>query len=380
MIKLANFIEKGKSFLEKINSLNTSNITNSKPKYCENCGQLLNKDLFCSDCNKPMKLETKSNNYKQFIKEYATTIVLWAYNKPKKLYKNNEVPLYFQSECGIYNINIFLKELIANDYLKNVNKEEIIKLLKVNELKNLLKNNNLPTTGNKSDLITRILSNNIPVPIYKEIDNYYIISSKGNDFYNSHLEYVELHRHQQYQITPKEYYEIKTKINNPNYKFNDYVWNIFQKRNLEYEAEKEYSQLYFNCLNMAQLCDEDNKFNISVNLYLKCLIYELCGVFLQEEIKWCKQKIISKSKVIEYASQTNKINQNNIRGFLNGKDYFNKDEVYLIYNSIPFNWKLCSLKTIEELIIELLENSMIDIEEYNQKIIHEQIVNLKKIL
>lgn len=350
--------------------------------FCPNCGEVFDDTTtICPNCDKLLISIDQDPDYKSFMKEYATTIVLWGYDKPRKLIKNGETPVYYTSECSITNIEIFINDLITNEYLKHPSNQELLQTLTIKELKEVLKKDGESVTGNKNDLISKIINKEINVPIFNRIEEYYIMSAKGLDFFESHKDYVELHRHQKYRITPREFYEIKKQllVKNSRYSYRDCIWGIFQNRILNYTREKDYLQLYINYENMGDFCYEEGKANVAVTLYLKCVIYELCGVTFYNEWKWFHDDAYA-NDMLKKSIKESTIYCNGIQSLIKCKKYYNDDMVKIEYDHLEMNFKLCSLELIKKLISEALNDSMFNIEDYKDLIIRDRLNNLNKYL
>lgn len=400
------------SFLNLFKSNNNNNTTINHNSYCSKCGTKINEDIkycpncgnrigeeeekiilycpdcgeafddnttICPNCNKLLISIDQDPQFKAFMKEYATVIVLWGYDKPKELIKNGQTPVYYTYECNITNIEMFIKQLIVDGYLRHPNNQELLQTLTIKELKDVLKENGEAGTGNKKDLIDRIIENNINVSLFDRKEEYYIISELGEEFYESHKEYIELHRHQNYRITPREFYEMKKRLLSKGnlYIYRDCIWGIFQNRLLNYSKEKDYIKLHFNYENMANFCYEEGKLNVAVNLYLKCVIYELCGVNFYYEWKWFHDN----SYAVEMLKKNIKesiIYCTSMQSLIKCKEFYKNDMLKREYDNLEMNFKLCSLELIEKIINEAMNDSMFNIEEYKELIIRDRLNNLNK--
>lgn len=347
---------------------------------CPECGQLYDDDTtICPTCKRLLISMDKDPLYYDFMKEYAITLVLWGYDKPRELIKNNSMPVYYTYECEITDVELLQREMIEHGLLKHPDDDEMLLLLKVNQLKDILRENDLSTSGKKDELITRILNSNINIDIYSNKDNYYIISEAGQAFYDRNSDFVELHRNWKYRISPLEYYEMRKRLTEKNKTSNyrDIVWGIFQKRLIGYINRKDYSNLYYNYENMADFSFNKGKFNVAVQFYVKCVIYELCGVNYYQEYTFYKSNLYLKDELIERIKE-GMIHCNSIKSLVKCKDYFSKDMVEREYSHLEMNFKLCSLEFIEKIIDEAMNDSMFNIDDYTELIKRERLSNIKK--
>ena len=363
-----------------INSVTSSKDTTQNLNFCPKCGQILQNSSVCLNCNELGVASTDmSNDYKQFMNDYATELVLWSFTKARRLPENNtDMPAYYTYECNIFNIKTFISQLISKEFLKKADSKSIFNVLKIQDLKSLLKKNNISTTGNKQDLIDKLVSNNVPLPSDIIPDDYYIISSKGKKFYEENYEYVELHKNPDYQITPKDFFEIrKTLSRDKGYSFSDCLWRIFNKRIIEYSSTKQYWWVYYNYLNMAQLTYQENKQSISIALYIKCLIFLLCGVSMYEHYTWYLDDG-NKDWLLNSNSDYFYIDKELLLKIAEMKDYYDDSIVDKEYNNLEMNFKLCSSETIKKIIEKLIEDPLFNIEDYKKLLENERQQNLRK--
>ena len=354
--------------------------------FCPNCGQILNNATICPDCGELATTQKIINNanFDNFMNDYATTIVLWTYNKPKKLPKgNNDVPAYYSYECNIIDIDRFMQNIIQQGLIRRPNYAELLEVLKVSDLKDILKSNNLTQTGKKEDLIERIVSNKVTTNLIDEINDYYVISEKGTSFFEENKEYIKIHKNQKYQISPKEYYNIrKVKPKSKGYSYSDCIWGIFQKRLLNYQRNHEYFNLYYNYQNMLDIAYSEKKYNVAINLCIKCILFELLGIHVYNQWDFYKKykDDYLKKNLFESIQNYNYINGNNFKELVNMKNYYTIDILTEEYENIEFELKLCSLKVIEKIIDDLLNNPQFNIDNYLPIIKKEYEININKYL
>ena len=187
---------------------------------------------------------------------------------------NSIIKIDFEFKNDYIKQNVLKEELISNR-VDNEVEEEYLKSLNVNQLKDILKNNNLTVSGNKSNLIERIMEY---VPSNSIIEEEYHITEKGYEFINEHdeIEYYNL------CLKNFHYYEFKkfteehdTPLNEAVEKFlNEHLKNSVKNRNY-----KEYS----DSINALAFINEINDNNEKGLYYeLKKFIFGLNPVFLDE--------------------------------------------------------------------------------------------------
>lgn len=189
----------------------------------------------------------------------------------------------------------------------------------------------------------------------------------GKKFLEENQNFVEIHRHHEYQITLEDYYKA-TKNDNYKRKFNDIAWGIFNERTLIYEKNKEYIHLRFNYFYMASLLVSEEKYEQALRLYLKCLIFDLSGLESYEEIKKYKEGWFDKKELI------NRLNilwfhKGSIESVLSLKEYYSEKMLYDVYNEtyIPFN--VSTVEFISKLLNDAFNTAVFDYDKYKKELI-----------
>lgn len=189
----------------------------------------------------------------------------------KKILNEYEYPVYFFYEYGIQNCREFHQELITKNYLKEASGEIFLKTKKVEELKILLEKNNLKKTGRKEELIKRIIEN-IDLSEIKE-KGIYEVSEKGKEFLEKYDYILKLRKT---SISVEEYEKEKATIDSK-FSFNDIIWDIYNKKSLQFFFKKDFG-LYRNMiLEMANFLHKEGKKKKELSFLLKLLYCDLSG-------------------------------------------------------------------------------------------------------
>lgn len=180
--------------------------------------------------------------------------------------------------------------------------------------------------------------------------------------------YVEIHRHQSYQITLEDYYKA---IKDDNYKrkFNDIAWGIFNERTVLYQQNKEYTQLRYNFFYMANLLMEENKKKLALKLYLKCLVIDLSGIESIDAIKSYKSGWCTKKEFLERL-EYNCLIPSLITQIIDLKEEYEDTLLCDAYNEIYLPFNVSSVTFIKELINEAFSTSVFDFERYEKNLIN----------
>lgn len=307
--------------------------------------------------------EVEIFNVSEKIKEeYRKTIFLYSESKIGKIKKNNEYVRYTNYELGITNPELYHKQLISEGYFEPAKLEEKLNVLKVTELKDILKQHNLTCTGKKEELIKTIIEE-IPcekIDISKE--EYYSLSEKGKNYINKNINYVELHRHQFWQISLEDYCK---EISNDTYKrtFNDIARAIFDKRIIQYSTNKEYMNLRFTYFRMADLLKKENRNKEALNFYLYCLIYDLSAIESIELLSHYEMGILDKNQVIEYIDHCC-FNQSLINQIVELKEEYDEEMLSEAYNFIKLPFNVSSLQYLKSMLDEAFTSAIFDFKKH----------------
>lgn len=171
--------------------------------------------------------------------------------------------------------NLVIKEEYITNKIDSDELEEYLSNLKVNELKSILKDNDLTVTGNKTELISRIMKY---VPSNNVLDKGYYISEKGYEFIANHEE-IDF-----YNLFLKDfyYYEFRNFLQEHDDNLNK-VATLFLNEHLKNSVLKRDNKGYTDSLNALAFINELNN-NLDKGLFyeLKKFIVGLNPIFLDE--------------------------------------------------------------------------------------------------
>lgn len=308
--------------------------------------KLLKKDE--RQINKPQIRTTVKDEYGEsgipsLQGNYAKTIFLNAYSSPSPIKEKNDYQSYLIYECGINDPPSYHIQMIREGYLREAKPEKKMSYLKVTDLKDMLKEYGLPSSGNKQQLICRLLNETDE----EYINNYcsqamYTITAKGRHFLDNNQDYIRLHKHRDWDINWKEF-DIHKK---PGYSFSDTVWEIFNERILK-SSDFGRSQYYM----MYQLLLEENKRKQACRIILHVLYLDLSGVYSRDALRLYKSGILKKDELYGTLSVTPFFAPFVICPIVELKDVFDIKYIDRIYeHRLPFN--ICN----KELFIEIVES------------------------
>lgn len=307
-------------------------------------------------------LKPEKYSYKNI---YAQTVFLYYCRKSKPIGAPDDYPRYFLYNFNIANPSLYHKKLLSEGYLQEAPINELLSSLKVTELKNILETNNLPKTGKKAELIKRIVDSipedKIMVSFTEKI---YSLSDKGLLFLKDHDDYVQLFQHSSYQISIDEYEKTKKELRNYT-KFNDIAWNIFNKRTLDYAAQKNYGLLRNTYFEMGELLEEETKNKQSLSLYLTALLYDVSGIENLKTILYYIDGAYSKKDLKDLY-----IEPFFVPGLLGRieklSDFYEDGMAADVYKKHYLDMNLCSCEKFNDLVCEILYEPTLDEEKWKE--------------
>ena len=184
-------------------------------------------------------------------------------------------PQYFLYECGIKNCQEYHEKLLYEGYLTKPDVKDMLSYLKVVELKNILKGYGLSQSGNKRILIDRIIAS-VPNTDLRDMLSHhdiYVLSEQGKAYIDDNYDYIEL-RKLGADITFQEYDEEKA-MRPSNFKFNDIVWGILNKRILSYSSSMNLGLLRNTYLKIAQIVMKEGRDTDALSFLLIILYLDL---------------------------------------------------------------------------------------------------------
>lgn len=212
-------------------------------------------------------------------REFYTAVFLDRYSTGTPIMDDNEYPRYFQYDFEIKSPSKFHKKLVQDGYYKDAELVDILRSLRIPELKALLRELRLHVSGNKEDLINRLLATDSSDELMHILNadhiKFYSLSNKGKYFVKNHKDYIDLFNHRiKLGIGIDEYISAKKSCPN-NYDFHKIIWSIFNDREFEYMKNSKFNLLTCNYRSMAEWLGDSGKQEDSLLYYLKALYFEI---------------------------------------------------------------------------------------------------------
>ena len=262
--------------------------------------------------------------------------------------------------------NLVVKEGYVSNELNSIEKEKYLNNLKVNELKDILKKNNLTLTGNKSELISRIIEY---VPSQSLPKKEYYITDKGFEFIDNH---EEIDFYKQF-LTNFYYHEFNQFISENKEKINE-ITLLFLYEHLDVSVSKRDNKAYKDTLKALAYINRLNN-NLESELFyeLKLFIVGLNPIFRDETL-------------YNYYQPINKSNIENIKQLLSKKTFNLEHEFNKAWKSMEIKKFIITLKKSFNILRQMISGEDRDYmndkirEEYitKEKVIHDKLDKSKQ--
>lgn len=262
--------------------------------------------------------------------------------------------------------NLVIKDGYINNELNSLEKENHLNSLTVNELKEILKKNNLTVTGNKSELISRIIEY-VPSNFLPEKE--YYVTEKGIVFINSHEDIDFYNKF----LKNFYYYEFKKFIDENKGDITE-VTELFLNKHLEISIDKRDNKAYKDSLKaLAYLNALNNNIEQELHYELKQFIVGLNPIFRDE-------------RLYNYYQPINENNVENIRKILSENDFKIEYEFNKAWKSMEIKKFIIPSKKSLNILSQMISGEDRDYmndkirEEYitKEKIIHDKLDKSKQ--
>lgn len=262
--------------------------------------------------------------------------------------------------------NLVIKDGYISNELNSLEKENYLNSLTVNELKEILKRNNLTVTGNKSELISRIIEY-VPSNFLPEKE--YYVTEKGIVFINSHEDIDFYNKF----LKNFYYYEFKKFIDENKGDITE-VTELFLNKHLEISIDKRDNKAYKDSLKaLAYLNALNNNIEQELHYELKQFIVGLNPIFRDE-------------RLYNYYQPINENNVENIRKILSENDFKIEYEFNKAWKSMEIKKFIIPSKKSLNILSQMISGEDRDYmndkirEEYitKEKIIHDKLDKSKQ--
>lgn len=201
------------------------------------------------------------NNYKTIVLDEEPNLVKAVF---LERYKNKDIetkyPAYFKYRYSIDEPMKLHQEFIQQGFFIEIkfedNKPLILNKLRNEELKQLLRSKGLKVSGNKSELIEKLIIAGLSKSEIHHLPHIYTLSEKAKRYLERYDFLYQLHLNN-YEIQLEEYLHVKNKLekkhNIKNIPFNDVADAVIKQRIIKHYAHKDYGLLFGDYLNLYRL-------------------------------------------------------------------------------------------------------------------------------
>lgn len=310
--------------------------------------------------------QSYQNNYQDAsIKEYilyAKTLLLWLFEKASPLITT--FPIYFERECHISNPQKLQSELLHDSYIVPAPLSAILNAYKMQELKIIADSLGCAKSGKKAELINRIYQN-LSESMANSIisgSNLFTLSDIGRSFLHSNYDYVELHRHSNYDISLYDFNKNRFSGNHKR-SFADNAYTLIRQKIYKNSSQYYYHMMEYDYIALYNIALSEHEIDIALDCYLRALYLRSCCIrtaqyyatnFYHLDFNENSETLFT----IHSASPIAEL----------GK-FYNTSYIENIYNdkSLPPSF-LTKHETID-MIKDMISNTVFDYEKYNRLII-----------
>lgn len=192
---------------------------------------------------------------------------------------DSNYPSYFKYEYGI-DYSISLNTLLADKYIRNSSNSEKIHLLKNAQLKEILRSKNLKVSGNKNELIERIVSN-LDINNINDLNN--IISFSPTEKGKATLQEYEYIIYAHKNNSKDGIYNLASVIkfvNKLGYVPSnlEIFWSIVQHKEQTALLKNNFTDLRSSWLHMAEQLYKEQRYDEALSMYHNIFILDFSGL------------------------------------------------------------------------------------------------------
>jgi len=313
--------------------------------------------------------------------QLCAAILLSGSQKGSKIRDNNQYSLYFEGQYGIVNINRLHQWLYEQGYLRQAVLCEALSLYKVTELKTILESLGLKKSGNKPDLIDRVI-NNISDDEKSRILNeceHLFLTEKGRAFLEENEDYVMYHR-KSYDVSFDEFNRHRI-LQGRKRKFYDTIFQALNEKAFTYQYNQWFSKLEMIYFNLSEVLYDEGRYDLALQntlfrLYFSTNLASHPYWFDLDHVKYNgienqKEHIIACNDVFL---------KHDLDRIVELKEYYNEHILDIIYGYHILPYTIFDKLDLADVIHDLLNEVYFDIEHYMNCIVIKYENYIKKFL
>lgn len=243
------------------------------------------------------------------------------------------------------------QEMFDKGYFRKATPSEILNTYRVAEIKEILNSYGVKAEGKKTVLIDTLLEQVTPEEL--KLPELFRLSSKGWDFIEQHEDLILLFQNP-YNIKYEEYIAVKND-SPPHLKYNDIIWKIFNKWELETPFDDCFTRKHIR-LYQAMFLQSEKRFVASLETYIKFLFFDLN----RPEFYLMVNGKVSKDHPIDTDATAQK-------AIFELKNHFKPEMVDRAFDRAALPQVIVSKQDFKRAVQDVLEGKEIDIRDYLPK-------------
>lgn len=297
--------------------------------------------------------------------QLCAAILLSGNQNGSKIRSNDHYSLYFEGRYGLMNVSMLHKWLYKQGYLRAANLPEALSLYKVPELKIILESLGLKKSGNKSDLIERIISvinDEEKARIVNQCEHLFL-TEKGLAFLEENEDYVMYHK-KSYGVTFEEFNKHRI-LQGRKRRFYDTIFQALNEKAFTYQSKQWFSKLEMIYFNLSEVLYDEGRYDLALQntlfrLYFSTNLASHPYYFNVDHVKYdginkMKEHIIACNNVF-FESDLKKI--------VELKEYYNEHILDVIYDYCILPYTIFEKSDLADVVYDLLNEAYFDAEHY----------------
>lgn len=264
------------TFMRKI--LDMLNMENQKEKleYPKSTPETLYHDRFDEEyreVNNYREITFNGRNFDIPEVKLCAAILLSGNQNGSKIRSNDQYSLYFEGRYGLMNVSALHRWLYKQGYLRTANLSEALSLYKVQELKMILESLGLKKTGDKSDLIERVIKSigeSDKERIVSQCEHLFV-TEKGYDFLEENGDYDMWHR-KSYGLTFEEFNKHRI-LQGRKRKFHDTIFQALSGKAFTYQSKQWFSRLEMIYFWLGESLYDEGRYDLAIKYYIYRLYF-----------------------------------------------------------------------------------------------------------
>lgn len=297
--------------------------------------------------------------------QLCAAILLSGNQNGSQIRNDNEYSLYFEGRYGIVNISKLHQWLYEQGYFRKANFNEAINLYKVPELKMILESLGLKKTGNKPDLIDRVINaidEEQKARIVSQCERLFV-TEKGCAFLRENEDYVMWHR-KSYGVTFEEFNQHRILCGRKR-RFHDTIFQALSEKAYTYQYKQWFSKLGMIYFNLSEVLYDEGRYDLALQNTLFRLYFStnLASHTYYFDIDYVKFNGIKNIK--EHIMACNDVfYESDLKKIVKLRDYYGEHILDVIYGYNILPYCIFDKKDMANVVHDLLNEVYFDVKRY----------------